>query len=233
LPALLSLPGRSGRIVDFALPRVSMEALAGPLSDAQAELLREYAEAIINASRSVNLVSRRSLGRLEEHFIDSSALMCFADPGAKELADFGSGAGFPGVVVAILRPSAGVTLVDSRRSRVVFLKDVIRRLGLTNVAVTHARLDELHGELVTEMAVARALGQVDVVLRDCLRLVAPGGRLVLFKGPKWGDEARQAASLAKQEGAEIARTETIALPGVGRSTTFVEFHVKQALSSET
>ena len=162
-----------------------------------------------------------------EHFVDAAALLSFVDPGAGELADLGSGAGFPGIVVAVLRPEARVTLVDSRRSKVVFLKDMKRRLGLENVTVVHARIEELDCESKFELAAARALGSVETVLGSCLRLVSPGGRLVLFKGPQWRDEAEQAGVIAGLEGAEIVRTETVTLPGLGRATTFVEFHVKQ------
>jgi 16S rRNA G527 N7-methylase RsmG len=81
------------------------------------------------------------------------------------------------------------------------------------------------------MAVARALGQTADVRAACLRLVAPDGRLVLFKGPKWSEESEEASTIAAREGAEISRTETVALPGLGRSTTFVEFHVKQIAGS--
>ena len=213
-------------MVDFSLPRQSMEIVGGPLSDEQAELLTTYGQAILRASRDVNLVSRRTLGNLGEHFVDSAALLSFADPGQGCLGDLGSGGGFPGVVVAIMRPQASVTLVDSRRSKVVFLKDMKRRLGLGNVVVVHGRLEELGGSMQFEMATARALGSTETVLAHCLRLVAPGGRLVLFKGPLWADDAEQAYGIAAEERAEIVRTETVALPGLGRATTFVEFHVK-------
>lgn len=213
-------------MVDFSLPRRSMEIVGGHLSDEQAELLTAYGQAILKASRDMNLVSRRSLGNLGEHFVDSAALLSFADPGKGCLGDLGSGAGFPGVVVAIMRPQTSITLVDSRRSKVVFLKDVKRRLGLGNVAVVHGRLEELRGSVQFEMATARALGSTEAVLAPCLRLVAPGGKLVLFKGPLWADEVEQARGIAAQERAEVVRTESVALPGLDRATTFVEFHVK-------
>lgn len=213
--------------MNFQLPRESMEALAGPLGDAQAERLTEYGRAIVSASRNVNLVSRRSLESLPEHFIDSAALLKFAEPDADGLGDLGSGAGLPGVVVAILRPSVDVTLVDSRRSKVVFLKEMKRKLRLENVSVAHGRLQDLAGELELGLATARALGNLKDVLAPCLRLLATGGRLVLFKGPLWAEEAANAREIAASEGAEISRTETIELPGLGRATTFVEFHVKQ------
>ncbi|MCK5597023.1 MAG: 16S rRNA (guanine(527)-N(7))-methyltransferase RsmG [Candidatus Eisenbacteria sp.] len=190
-------------------------------------MLTAYGQAILKASRDINVVSRRSLGSLGEHFVDSAALLSFAEPGRGSVGDLGSGAGFPGVVAAIMRPQASVTLVDSRRSKVVFLKDVKRRLGLKNVTVVHGRLEELRGRMQFSLATARALGSVEAVLASCLALVAPGGKLVLFKGPRWSLEVEQAREVAGQQGAEIGRTETIALPGLDRATTFVEFHVKQ------
>ncbi|MCK4915840.1 MAG: 16S rRNA (guanine(527)-N(7))-methyltransferase RsmG, partial [Candidatus Eisenbacteria sp.] len=183
--------------------------------------------AILRASRQINVVSRRSLGSLGEHFVDSAAMLSFADPCQGSLGDLGSGAGFPGVVVAIMRPEASVTVVDSRRSKIVFLKDVKRRLGLENVTVVHGRVEELRGHMQFGLVVARALGSTKAVLASCLRLVAPGGELVLFKGPLWGDEIEGVRVVAAQEGAEIVRTRTITLPGLDRATTFVAFHVKQ------
>ena len=96
--------------MDFSLPRAEMEALAGPLSTEQAALLESYGRSIIGASANVNLVSRKSLKSLPEHFIDSAALLAFADPAGGALADLGTGAGLPGLVVAILRREVRVTL---------------------------------------------------------------------------------------------------------------------------
>ena len=215
--------------MDFSLPRESIETVAGPLSEEQAVLLAAYGQAILRASREINVVSRRSLGSLGEHFVDSAAMLSFADPCQGSLGDLGSGAGFPGVVVAIMRPEASITLVDSRRSKIVFLKDVKRQLGLENVTVVHGRLEELRGHMQFGLVVARALGSTRAVLASCLRLVAPGGELVLFKGPLWGDEIEGVRVVAAQEGAEIVRTRTVALPGLERATTFVAFHVKQTM----
>ncbi len=216
-------------MVDFSLPRESIETVAGPLSEEQAVLLTAYGQAILRASREINVVSRRSLGSLGEHFVDSAAMLSFADPCQGSVGDLGSGAGFPGVVVAIMRPEASITLVDSRRSKIVFLKDVKRRLGLDNVTVVHGRVEELPGHMQFGLVVARALGRTKAVLASCLRLVAPGGELILFKGPLWGDEIEGARVIAAQEGAEIVRTRRITLPGLDRATTFVAFHVKPTM----
>jgi 16S rRNA G527 N7-methylase RsmG len=79
-----------------------------------------------------------------------------------------------------------------------------------------------------DLAVARALGKTEDVLGTCLRLVSPGGRLVLFKGPLWAAEVETASAIATDERALAGRTETIPLPGFDRATTFIEFHVKHA-----
>jgi 16S rRNA (guanine527-N7)-methyltransferase len=219
-----------GRTVDFERTLASIEELVGPLRGQQADRLLRYRDAIVEASKRVNLVSRQSLDSIGEHLVDSAALLRFVEPSGGTLADLGSGAGLPGVVVAVLRPDVEVTLVDSRRPRVVFLKDVARRLGLSNLTVTHARIEMLADGPGFPLAVARALGSVDDVLAACLRLVSDGGSLVLFKGPRWGDEADAAERIASAEGAELVRTESVELPGLSRATTFVEFHVKHRRS---
>ena len=100
--------------------------------------------------------------------------------------------------MAIMRPEASVTVVESRRSKIVFLKDVKRRLGLENVTVVHERLENLRGLMEFGLGTARALGSIEAVLGVCLRLVAPGGKLVLFKGRQWSEEEEQAESEAQE-----------------------------------
>lgn len=214
----------------FELPRREIEALVGAVDEEQAELLTRHGQAVLDAPRKMSLVSRGDLGRLGEHFIDSAALLSVADAPQGAVADLGSGAGFPGVVVAVLRPRAAVTLVESRRSKAVFLKEVKRRLGLRNLEVRHDRLERLQESGCFDLVVARALGRIENMLELSLRLVRTDGRLVLFKGPLWQGEEERAAVIAARVGYEIARTTRVELPGLGRTTWFVEFHVKPEVS---
>ncbi len=207
-----------------------MEQLCGRMSDEHAAALTTYGNLILESSKRINLISRRSLASLGEHFIDSAALLAFVEPRGRTLGDLGTGAGFPGVVAAVLRPDADVTLVDSRRSKIVFLKQVQRELRLGRMRIAHSRLEELAGQEVFDLAVARALGGIREVLPHCLRVVSRNGQLVLFKGPRWSEEVNEAKQLASAQGFEIGRTESVALPGLERATTFVEFHVKRASS---
>lgn len=210
----------------FRLPRTSIEELAGPMTDRQAARLAQYAGMVAGAVRTQNLVSSGDRERLDEHIVDSAALLrAVTVDGA--VADLGSGAGLPGVVVGVLRPDVPVSLVESRRRKVAFLKRVVRTLALENVTVVHARLESLACGERYRLAASRALGDIEKTLAVSLRVVEPGGRLVLFKGPRWRQERERAVEIARAEGAELEREAAVELPGLDRTTTFVVFHVKQ------
>ena len=210
-----------------SLSREGVEHLAGAISEGQAELLSGYAAMILEGGQRLNLLSRSGLDRVWEHIVDSAALLSFVDVDGRSVADLGSGGGLPGVVVAILRPTARVVLVESRRRKAAFLRRVRARLSLGNVEVVEDRLEHLVGVRSFDVVASRALGNIEETLRSSLQLVAPGGRLVLFKGPKWKEEAARATEIALEMGGGIVRAEEIALPGLDRATVFVEFHVKR------
>jgi 16S rRNA (guanine527-N7)-methyltransferase len=211
----------------FECPRAAVEELAGAVSEAQCDLLTRYAERLAAAAGRVSVISRGSVGRLEEHLVDSAAVLSVVDVEGRTVADLGSGGGLPGVVVAVLRPDTTVTLVESRRGKVAFLKQVQRDLKLPNLEIAHSRLEELAGTRAFDVALSRALGRVDRTLALSLKLLAAGGRLVLFTGPDWPREAEEAHAIARKEGATLERTVEVELPGIGRTTAFVVFHVKQ------
>jgi 16S rRNA (guanine527-N7)-methyltransferase len=211
----------------FTLPRREIEVLVGPLSSVQEGLLQAYADRILDASKTMNVMSRRAIARLGEHFVDSAAVLAVVDLADQDVVDLGSGGGFPGVVVAVLRPSARVALLDSRRSKVVFLKSAQRQLQLPNLEIIQGRVQDMEGGRAFDAGLSRALGAVETSLGASLRLLREDGRLVLFKGPRWGEEVDAAAGIAAREGAELEKTVTVDLPGQGRATTFVVFHVKR------
>ncbi len=226
--------------VTLSVPRGRIEHLAGPLTGVAAAKLQQYGALLLEHAPQMSLVSRHELARLDVHMIDSAALLAY-----KELpvgprawtADLGTGGGLPGIVLAILRPEAQISLVDSRRSRIVFLKIVKREMDLENVEIVHERIEDLAGKRSFELCVARALGKIDDVLLPCLDLVAPGGSLVLFKGPKWQEERERAIEMAAGNGAVLAGEQAIELRGADRSTMFVEFKAggvpRETVSRET
>ncbi len=202
--------------------------MAGPLTDDMVAKLKQYGDLLIEHGAQMSLVSRHELGRLHIHMLDSAALLEYkelpSEPDAWT-ADLGTGGGLPGVVLAILRPDSKIALVDSRRSRIVFLKIVKSELGLDNIEIIHERIEDLAGKRSFELCVARALGKIEKVLVPSLDVVAPGGSLVLFKGPKWKTEREEALQMALGVGAELVDEQDVEIRGEDRSTTFVEFKV--------
>jgi len=216
--------------VSGIVERAAIERLAGELPEDRALLLERYARFLKESARRFGLVSRRDETRIGEHVVDSAALLSL--PGIEEmllrgtLADLGTGGGLPGLVLAVLRPELKVALVDSRRSRVVFLKQALQELGLENVEIVHERIEHLVPERRFANATARALGRLEDVLEMSLASVESGGRLFLYKGPAWCDERAQAEGMAKRVGALLENEVSVELPGQDRTTTIVAFHVK-------
>lgn len=119
-----------------------------------------------------------------KHFQDSLSILPYIEGGS--LVDVGTGAGFPGLPIAIERPELSVTLVDSLDKRVKFLQCVVDTLELPNVKCIHARAEDFgHNPEYREQfdyAVARAVASMPVLLEYCLPLLRNGGRFIAMKG---------------------------------------------------
>jgi len=145
-------------------------------------------------------------------------------PAGSRLVDVGSGAGLPGVVLALARPDVEVVLVEPLARRVAFLEECRDRLGLDSVAVYRGRAEE--------PGVVRALGGVDVVTARavapldrlagwCLPLLRPGGRLLALKGDSAADELRTARPVLDRAGAAEAEIIDIGASVVSPATRVV------------
>lgn len=145
-----------------------------------------YAKLLKEASQKVNLTSITDDEEIASlHFEDSWQLSALLPRGAR-LIDVGTGAGFPGLALAIARPDLQVTLVDATLKKIKFLTEVSARLALRGVMPIHGRAEEL-GRLDDyrerfDVAVARAVTQLPVLAELCLPFVKIGGRLIAMKG---------------------------------------------------
>ncbi len=151
------------------------------------ESLRRYAEILVKWQRSINLVSSESLNDLwRRHMLDSAQLRALLPPEARSLIDMGSGAGFPGLVLAILGVPH-IHLIESDARKCVFLAEAARAAGLTvgqNLIVHHARLEEI-GDLAVDVVTARACAPLTQLLTyaepflraDSICLFLKGGRV--------------------------------------------------------
>ena len=146
-------------------------------------LVERYAELLATKGVVRGLIGPREAPRLWERHLLNCAVLAELVPPAASVADVGSGAGLPGVVLAIARPDLPVTLVEPLLRRTRFLDEVVEALGLEEqVEVVRGRAEELAGTRTFDVVTARAVAPLDRLARWCLPLVDPCGELVAMKG---------------------------------------------------
>jgi 16S rRNA (guanine527-N7)-methyltransferase len=149
-----------------------------------AGLLREHAI-------ERGLLGPRELSRLwERHLLNSAAVVPFLKPGA--LADVGSGAGLPGLVIACMQPDRPVTLLEPMERRAAWLEEASTALGLRNVEVIRARAEDVPRRGKYEAVTARAVAPVVRLIKWCAPLLTPSGEMVLLKGRSAQEELTEA-----------------------------------------
>jgi 16S rRNA (guanine527-N7)-methyltransferase len=186
-----------------------------------------YAELLAGPGLERGLLGPRELPRLWERHLGNSALLAPLVSAAVTVVDVGSGAGLPGIPLALVRPDLRVVLLEPLLRRATFLQEAVTALGLgPRVTVQRGRAEEVAGRLRGDVVTARAVADVDQLLRWCHPLVRPGGRMVFLKGDRADTEIAAAQPLLRRlhltaEVQEIngnghpisARVVTIAVPG--------------------
>lgn len=157
--------------------------------------LSAYVAALKKWNASINLVSRSSIDQIwERHILDSAQLFPLVPAGARTCLDIGSGAGFPGLVIAILArdrmPELAVTLIESDRRKAAFLRHVISQLGLSTRVIA-LRIEDVPA-IGADILTARALAPLAGLLHLAERHLAPGGRAIFPKGSGWEAEVNDA-----------------------------------------
>lgn len=156
------------------------------LADALAAPLLDYLALLERWNRAYNLTAVRDPREMVgKHLLDSLAMLQaldgYADGGAR-LADLGTGAGLPGIPLAIARPGLQVTLVESNGKKARFLREAVRALGLPNARVAESRIEALAEAAAYELITARALASLALIVELGGHLLAPAGRLLAMKG---------------------------------------------------
>jgi len=159
--------------------------------------VNRYIQMLTLENQRQNLISRKNIAyEIDKHIEDSLKIRDVLDLTGEKLVDIGSGAGFPGMIIAIACPQVDITLVESDRKKSQFLKDVARELELTNVKVICARVEELGQDSRYRsnfsLCSSRAVASMNILLEYGLPLLSPGGRLLLWKGRNYQQEIDQA-----------------------------------------
>lgn len=174
-------------------------ASAKAIFGSQIDKARAFAQKLANDSDELGLLGPRELDRLwSRHILNSAVVAEIVKPG-DHVADVGSGAGLPGIPMALALPEANFVLIEPMERRSNWMLEVIEELELKNVEVRRARAEEVT-DLKFEIVTARAVAALDKLLRLCVPLLKSGGSLVALKGSRAAEEIEVAKKLQKKLG---------------------------------
>jgi 16S rRNA (guanine527-N7)-methyltransferase len=156
-------------------------------------LAEGYADLLATAGVERGLIGPREAPRLWDRHLLNCAMLAEAIPESVGIADLGSGAGLPGLVLAIARPDLRITLVEPLERRALFLHEAVEALGLPQVEVVRGRAESLHGQRVFDVVTSRALAPLGRLLEWSMPLVAPSGVLLAMKGRSLEEEIEAAS----------------------------------------
>ncbi len=189
--------------------------LGVPLAPEAASRLLRLLDELERWNRSFNLTAitdRR--GMLTHHLLDSLSVLPFVQGG--RVVDVGTGAGFPGLPLAIADPGRRYTLLDSNGKKVRFVGHARRVLGLANVEPVHARAEDWRPEAPFDTVVARAFAPLPRLVAQVAPLCGPDTRVVAMKGPRAADEQAELPA-----GWRVERDIEVEVPGLGAERRIV------------
>jgi 16S rRNA (guanine527-N7)-methyltransferase len=163
-------------------------------------LARRYANILATDGIIRGLIGPRETARLWDRHLLNCAVVADLVPRRATLLDIGSGAGLPGIVLAMLLPEVQVTLLEPMARRVEFLDQCRAALGLRNVTVRRGRAEEVRGQVRADVVTARAVAPLDRLARLAIPLVQPGGRVLALKGQRAVSEADAAGPVLRRLG---------------------------------
>lgn len=182
--------------------KTELAACGYEISDKQAESLSVYMTGILEKNKSINLTAVTEPDRfIAEHYADSISVTALEEYKKSEaICDMGTGAGFPGIVLAVVSPDKEITLIDSLAKRLAVIRETAEEAGINNITLVHARAEDAgHDPSLREtfdFVTARAVARLSVLSELCLPLVKQGGTFAAFKGASCGEEVNEARHAA-------------------------------------
>ena len=173
-------------------PFSTPETARGVFSSERLALAERYAELLATEGVVRGLIGPREAPRLWERHLLNSAVLAEAIPDDVTVCDIGTGAGLPGLVLAIARPDLTITLVEPLLRRTTFLTEVVDELGLAAVEVVRGRAEALHGTRTFDVVTSRAVAPLERLLGWSMPLVSATGAMVAMKGQSVVDEITEA-----------------------------------------
>jgi 16S rRNA (guanine527-N7)-methyltransferase len=186
-------------------------------TDQTLSAFRRYYTMLEERNREMNLTAitaEDEVARL--HFLDCAAVLPFLPTGECHVLDIGSGAGFPGLVLKLLRPELSLTLLDSQQKRVRFLEDVCDTLGLSDVICIAVRAEEAPDEMREQYDVvtSRAVSRLNILAELSMPFVRVGGSFLAMKAAAAAEELDEAGTALRLLGGSGGRLLPCPVPGL-------------------
>lgn len=192
-----------------------------PLTSSQLDQCARYTHLLLKTNEHTNLTRITAPADVAiKHFVDSlTVFSAITDlKSGATVADVGTGAGFPGVVLKIVRPDLKLTLLDSLGKRLTFLREVAQTLELRDVAFVHARAEETGRDAAHrdryDLVTARAVASLPTLLEWCTPLCAVRGRFVALKATGADDELSVSENAVRELGIRLENDLALTLPSV-------------------
>lgn len=186
------------------------------LSEEQIEKFYSYMKLLLEWNEKINLTAITDEKEIIlKHFIDSLTINKYIDSGER-IVDVGTGAGFPGIPLKILREDVEIVLVDSLNKRINFLNEVIEKLKLTNIRTIHARAEEF-GRMKEyrekfDKSTSRAVANLATLSEYLIPLVKVKGKCICMKGAEIKEELNESEKAIKTLGGKVEKVESFNLP---------------------
>lgn len=212
---------------DFTLFKEILKTWNITLSDQQEKQFLTYYEMLIEKNKVMNLTAVTEFDEvIKKHFLDSISLGQFETlEENKTMLDLGTGAGFPGIPLKIIYPDLTITLADSLNKRILFLEDVIRELGLSDIRAVHARAEELARNRdyreQFDYCVSRAVANLSTLCEYCIPFVKEGGKFISYKSGEIEEEAAAAKHAVFLLGGEVKEIHKFEIPQTDLHRSFV------------
>ncbi|KAB8196409.1 16S rRNA (guanine(527)-N(7))-methyltransferase RsmG [Nonomuraea phyllanthi] len=188
-----------------APPDIARDVFAGEAWDRA----NAFAELLAGPGVVRGLLGPREVPRIWDRHLLNCAVVAEVVPPEVRLVDIGSGAGLPGLVLAIVRQDITVTLLEPLLRRTVFLEECVEALKLDNVEVLRGRAEELAGKREFDVASARAVAPLDRLLKWAMPLLREGGELIAMKGERAAEELAEAEPQLRASGTRSAELVTV------------------------
>ena len=207
------------------------------LNDSQLVKFEKFYEHLIEKNKVMNLTAITEEREVVfKHFIDSIALISKMDLKGKKIIDVGTGAGFPGIPLAIVLEDTEFLLMDSLNKRINFLNEVIDLCDLKNVSSIHARAEELGRDAQYreqfDVCVSRAVANMSTLLEYCMPFVKVGGVFVSYKSGEVAEELKASENAQKQLFSKNREVIDFCIPNTDITRSFVVFEKKKELNKK-